>query len=230
MGNDRNYAALPHEYLEEMQPLSDAEFGRLVRSLLAYSKDGTQIALSGNERFYAARVMNCEDRFQQSFSDKSRNGKNAASARWNRNANACEDMRIDANACEPMQDDANACETMRTDANRCERMRTDATNTKTNTKTNTNTKTKTNTKANNIFRPPTLEDVRAYCLERGNTVDPVKFWSYYDAGDWKDAKGNPVRNWKQKLLTWENKTEDHRKSSADSLQGAYDMIERWANG
>jgi hypothetical protein len=85
-------------------------------------------------------------------------------------------------------------------------------------------------KDKNIFRPPTLEDVRAYCLERGNTVDPVKFWSYYDAGDWKDAKGNPVRNWKQKLLTWENKTEDHRKSSADSLQGAYDMIERWANG
>ena len=53
------------------------------------------------------------------------------------------------------------------------------------------------------FTPPTLEEVRAYCRERNSPVDPVKFWEYFNAGGWKDAKGQPVRSWKQKLLTWE---------------------------
>jgi hypothetical protein len=48
-----------------------------------------------------------------------------------------------------------------------------------------------------------LEDVQAYCKERSSPVDPKKFYEYFTAGGWKDAKGNPVRNWKQKLLTWE---------------------------
>lgn len=55
------------------------------------------------------------------------------------------------------------------------------------------------------FVPPTLEEVKAYVRERNSGVDPVKFWEYYSAGGWKDSKGNPVKNWKQKLLTWEKK-------------------------
>ena len=55
------------------------------------------------------------------------------------------------------------------------------------------------------FVPPTLEDVKAYCQERNNNVDPKRFYDYYQQGQWKDSKGNPVKNWKQKLITWENK-------------------------
>nr|DAE22155.1 MAG TPA: NinG recombination protein [Siphoviridae sp. ctLsx2] len=61
----RNYAALPYDYLEEMEALNDAEFGRLTRALLSYSMTGEQIALCGNERFYAKRVMSQEDRFKK---------------------------------------------------------------------------------------------------------------------------------------------------------------------
>lgn len=53
------------------------------------------------------------------------------------------------------------------------------------------------------FQPPTLDDVIEYVQQRGSSVDPVKFFEYYEAGGWKDGKGNPVKNWKQKLLTWE---------------------------
>ena len=54
------------------------------------------------------------------------------------------------------------------------------------------------------FVPPSLTDVAAYCRSRNSPVDPVKFFEYFEAGDWRDAKGQPVKNWKQKLLTWEN--------------------------
>ena len=55
------------------------------------------------------------------------------------------------------------------------------------------------------FVPPTLEEVQAYCKERENNVDPNRFFDYYEQGGWKDSAGKPVKNWKQKLITWENK-------------------------
>ena len=60
-----------------------------------------------------------------------------------------------------------------------------------------------NSGAKTRLTPPTLEDVVAYCQERSSTVDPYKFFEHFDTGGWVDAKGQPVRNWKQKLLTWE---------------------------
>ena len=65
----RNYAAVPHEYLEEMSELSDEEFGRLMRGLLLYSREGTPIQAEGNERFYAKRVMNREDGLKASYEE-----------------------------------------------------------------------------------------------------------------------------------------------------------------
>ena len=68
------------------------------------------------------------------------------------------------------------------------------------------------------FVPPTLDEVKAYVAERCSPVDPVAFYDYFTAGKWKDSKGNPVRNWKQKLLTWEShepKRQQAPKSFAD---------------
>ena len=53
------------------------------------------------------------------------------------------------------------------------------------------------------FTPPTLEEVIAYCKERNSPVDPKQFFDYFNEGGWVDSKGQKVRNWKQKLLTWE---------------------------
>lgn len=61
------------------------------------------------------------------------------------------------------------------------------------------------------FTPPTLEEVQAYAKERESSTDPVKFWQYYDAGGWKDGQGKPVKNWKQKFLTWEKHDEQNHK-------------------
>ena len=53
----REYVPLSIEYLEEMEPLSDEDFGRLIRALLLSARDGTPIGLD-DCRFYAKRVMN----------------------------------------------------------------------------------------------------------------------------------------------------------------------------
>ena len=53
------------------------------------------------------------------------------------------------------------------------------------------------------FTPPTREEVQAYCKERNNNVDAKKFYDYYDTANWYDGKGEKVKNWKQKVITWE---------------------------
>ena len=70
------------------------------------------------------------------------------------------------------------------------------------------------------FTPPTLEEVEAYVKERSSSVDPKRFFDYYSAGNWKDSKGNPVKNWKQKLLTWERK-DGERNGKNQSVSGVY---------
>ena len=54
------------------------------------------------------------------------------------------------------------------------------------------------------FIPPTLEEIQAYCIERKNNVDAKKFYDYFTASEWHDSKGNKVKSWKQKIITWEN--------------------------
>jgi len=53
----------------------------------------------------------------------------------------------------------------------------------------------------NSFTPPTLEEVTAYFKEKGfNHIGAKKAFDYYEAGEWKDSKGNQVKNWKQKMF------------------------------
>lgn len=58
-----------------------------------------------------------------------------------------------------------------------------------------------------IFIKPTLQEIQSYCLERKNSVDPKKFFDYYENGDWKDKDGKKVKNWKQKIITWESRNQ-----------------------
>lgn len=58
------------------------------------------------------------------------------------------------------------------------------------------------------FVPPTLQQVIDYAIIRNQSDELAKkFFDYYDAGNWRDAKGNQVKNWKQKFITWENKNQ-----------------------
>ena len=71
---------------------------------------------------------------------------------------------------------------------------------------------------------PTLEDIQAYVTEKGLDVDAKVFYEYFttpnEKGEtWKDSRGNPVRNWKQKLITWSNKN-THKKAEPQDRYAA----------
>ena len=72
------------------------------------------------------------------------------------------------------------------------------------------------TTSKTIFIPPTLEEVRKYCRQRSSTVDPDYFYEYFDTGSWVDSNGKKVKNWKQKIITWEGRSKDAIKVRANS--------------
>lgn len=52
------------------------------------------------------------------------------------------------------------------------------------------------------FKPPTVDEVKAYCIERQNNVDAARFIDYYTANGWKVGK-NTMKDWKAAVRTWE---------------------------
>ena len=53
-----------------------------------------------------------------------------------------------------------------------------------------------------VFTKPTTEEVKAYCAERKNNVDPDKFIDFYESKGWLIGK-NPMKDWKACVRTWE---------------------------
>jgi hypothetical protein len=52
------------------------------------------------------------------------------------------------------------------------------------------------------FLIPTIEEVKSYCLERNNSVDPEKWIDFYTAKGWMIGK-NKMKDWKAAVRTWE---------------------------
>ena len=62
------------------------------------------------------------------------------------------------------------------------------------------------------FTPPSVDEVREYCKERKNGIDPEAFVDYYEARGWKYGQGKPVVDWKAAVRTWEKrKSKDEKK-------------------
>ena len=62
------------------------------------------------------------------------------------------------------------------------------------------------------FVPPSLDEVKQYVAEKGLAIDARRFFDFYTEGEWHDGGGKPVKNWKQKALTWDRREQETRKS------------------
>ena len=57
------------------------------------------------------------------------------------------------------------------------------------------------------FRPPSVDEVTAYCGERSNGIDAKRFVDHYTAKGWMIGK-NRVKCWKACVRTWEGMARD----------------------
>lgn len=79
------------------------------------------------------------------------------------------------------------------------------------------------------FEKPTLSEVKAYCIERGNKVDAQHFYDYYESNGWKVGK-NSMKNWEAAVRTWEknsytNTTKQQKKTNTEqTLDAIYKVM------
>lgn len=75
----RDYTPLPFRFLDELDCLTDEEYGRLIRAMQAYSKDGAVPDLNGTERLFWKMCKNVIDYYFDGYEKKcsvnSENGK-----------------------------------------------------------------------------------------------------------------------------------------------------------
>ena len=57
------------------------------------------------------------------------------------------------------------------------------------------------------FYPPTLDEVKQYCEERKNNIDPMAFIDFYSSKGWMIGK-NRMKDWKAAVRTWERKRKE----------------------
>lgn len=68
------------------------------------------------------------------------------------------------------------------------------------------------------FTPPTLDEVKAYCKERNNNVDPERWFDFYESKGWMVGKNN-MKNWKAAVRTWEKS--DNKNNQKESIKEAF---------
>lgn len=68
------------------------------------------------------------------------------------------------------------------------------------------------------FTPPTVDQVRLYCDERGNRVDPERFVDFYASKGWKVGNAT-MKDWQAAVRNWERT--DKAKPAASSLPKPY---------
>lgn len=74
------------------------------------------------------------------------------------------------------------------------------------------------------FVSPTVEEVRQYCLERKNSVNPEQFVDFYTSKGWK-VGNSPMKDWKACVRTWERSRNDKATAQPPKRNGE----EKWGD-
>ena len=179
---DMTYIKLFVDYLDAIEPLGDAERGRLFTSLLEYARSGEAPQLNGNERFLFPMMRAQIDRDNAAMTvlseTRSRAGKSGAEAKQ-ANAEFAKQNKQMPNL--PSKSSYDKGKDKDKDKDKDESI----------------------TRARR-FTPPTLEDVSVYVRERGSNVDPQRFLDFYASKGWMVGK-NPMKDWKAAVRTWEKR-------------------------
>lgn len=198
----REYFNAYHSILEAMEPLNDAERGRLFTALLIYSRTGAAEKLSGNERFVFPGLRSQIDRDIKKYDDyclqqseKGKKGGRPQKANESQKTQSFFEKAKKANEKEKEKDkdkekDKESILGDTPDGNPPAKAK--------------------------RFVPPSVEEVQAYCMEKGySLVNPERFVSYYTSNGWMVGK-TKMKDWKAAVRTWEQRQREQSQCKGKS--------------
>ena len=177
-------------FLEIIKPLSEAEKGRLFEMMLRYAQDGQEPSeIVGNERFIWPAAKQSID-LTAERNEKLR-------------ANASKGGQAKSRNQQALANDSKACQSVATDSSKVK---------KSNVIENKVKKGKDNIRPLTRFIPPKIDDVKAYCDERGTyLIDPERFITYYETRGWMLTNNRKMVDWRAAVRLWEKNERDRQK-------------------
>lgn len=179
MNND---VVIPEACVESVKALKDSERGRLWLAAIVYKCECRELSLAGGERYLWPEFKAAIDKQRQEEAalrlKRSMAGKESGRARSKNEQN---EQVFNLPPSSPLETPNNPPESPKKE------------------------KPPKGGKKKERFLPPTIEEVRAYCLERKNNIDPVAFVNYYETNGWTRGKNRiPIADWKACVRTWEH--------------------------
>ena len=175
------------DYEEQFNLLSNEEIGILIRAIIEYEKTKQVPKLEGAVKMAFSFIKAQLDRDREKYNKKCEKNKENIGKRWNKkNTNVQVGIRNDTNVQVGIRTDTKNTDNDNDDDNDNDIIK----------------KENIEKKKRRTFTKPKIEEVEQYVQEKKLQVDPKQFFDYFETGNWIDSKGNKVKNWKQKVLTW----------------------------
>jgi len=198
----KNSFVLYTDYRQHTALLSVEEKAQLLDAIFAYAA-GEEVELTGMALMAFSFIKAQMDRDAEKYSaicEKRRiAGKMGGAPKGNSNASK------QANASKNNQNQPKQANASKNNQSIAKQADTDTEN-DTDTVTDNDNVTDINSEAKprSVFKPPTLEEVEAYCLERNNGIDAQQFIDFYSSKGWMIGK-NKMKDWKAAVRTWEQR-------------------------
>ena len=166
------------DWLDAIEPLGDAERGRLFTSLLEYARTGAVPQLNGNERFIfpMMRAQVARDIAQMEATSENRGKRKKANEDL---SNLSDKSNLSGKRTQEKDKDEDEDKDKDKDEDK-----------------------EGSPPTPSQFIPPNVIEVRAYCNERKNHVDPQRFVDYYTSKGWMVGK-TKMKDWRAAVRTWE---------------------------
>lgn len=166
-----------YDILEQLEDFTDEQFGKITRAIIKYDKTGQITEFDDLSMKVAFKMLKpILDRNNQEYKaicEKRREAGSLGGKQRVANASKCYQMQANDSKSSYKDKDIDNDKDIKKEINK-ERK----------------------------FTPPSFDEVIEYAKSKGRLDLAKNFYNYFTEGKWVDSKGNKVKNWKQKFITW----------------------------
>ena len=178
------YVCLYLSYSKTFAPFSDEERGRIMTAMMNYAATGEQPHFDGNERYIWPTIQEQIDRDSSAYRGKC--GKNKENGKLGGRPK----KQMVSTETERFSEKPKKAKEKEKEKEKEKDKDTYIEADKPPTRTR--------------FCPPSVDDVKAYCTEKGYNIDPQRFVDYYESNGWMVGK-NKMRDWKAAVRGWNSR-------------------------
>lgn len=181
----KNSFVMYTDYMQHLEIMDMEQRGVFLTAVMKYASGGELPEMDGMVRmafsFAKAQMDRDNEQYQKTIEARREAGRQGGIAKAN---SAKQNMAKVANASIASQTVANLPDTVTDNDTVLKKKDTDVSKEKA-----------------SRFLPPTLDEVRGYCLEKGYPVDAERFIDFYESKGWFVGK-NKMKDWKAAVRNW----------------------------